>query len=87
MASVTRSRRDARVVDLDAVPSLSSQGRDNYRKYLAFPGSKAFVLVPGGRHWWAFGGADPVQRALDNCRKVAERCALYAVNDEVVWQQ
>ena len=86
-ASVPAKTGFARVDDLDAVPSLSSQGRDNYRKYLAFPGSKAFVLVPDGRHWWVFGGADPVQRALDNCRKVAERCALYAVNDEVVWQQ
>ena len=74
--------------DVEAVPSLSSQGKENYRKYLAFPGGKAFVLTPSGRHWWAFGGADPVWRALTNCRKeISDGCALYAVNERVVWSK
>ena len=43
------------------------------------------VLTGNGRHWWTFGGADPVAGALANCRKAAEDCVLYAVGDEVVW--
>jgi hypothetical protein len=75
----------ARIDAVEAVPNLSPQGRENYRRFLAYPGGRAFVLTGNGRHWWALGGADPVERAFAGCRKVAEDCALYAVGDDVVW--
>ncbi|HTY02801.1 MAG TPA: CocE/NonD family hydrolase [Rhodocyclaceae bacterium] len=76
----------AKLDEIDAVPFLNADGRDGYRKFLAAKMPRAFAISAGGQWGWAFGGYDPLARALANCRAKGEsRCQLYSVDNSVVW--
>jgi dienelactone hydrolase len=76
---------------VDAVPHLTSAGRDGYRAFLARPSPRAFALAHNGAWAWATATEDApdaaVQRAVERCQTHARGapCRLYAVNDDVVW--
>lgn len=80
----------AKLDEVDLVPYLTDTGREGYRKWLAAPAPKAFV-VAGSAHWdFAVGavanGAPPLARALAACAKRAtSTCKPYAVDDKVVY--
>ena len=71
--------------DIQAVPFLSSKGRQAYTNFLEQPLPRAFVVAPGGESVTAQGGADPQGRALAICRAHGLDCRPYAVNTRVVW--
>ena len=75
----------AAIDSVAAVPWLSEKGRNAYRNYLAHPKPKAFVLAMAGENVAAFGGADPLTRAMTICANARLVCRPYAVNDDVVW--
>ena len=70
--------------DVEAVP-VRAEGKERYRHYLTLPSPKAFVVYQGGgwRFFWA--DRDAMTHALDRCARDRERCWLYAVDDQVVW--
>ncbi|EXI68376.1 MAG: Alpha/beta hydrolase family protein [Candidatus Accumulibacter adjunctus] len=77
----------AALSDSDALPYLDDRRRELYRRFLTLPLPRAFAIATTGNVGWAQGGTDPLAAALDNCERAARRsCALYAVDDEVVWQ-
>lgn len=77
----------ASVGNISAVPHLSAPGREGYRAYLAKAPPRAFALSTSGAWSWAEEGDDPAARALEACQKnSAERCQLYSIDQEVVWQ-
>lgn len=72
--------------DVDALPYLKGQGREQYRIFLGKTMPRAFALSPSGAWSWTEDGDDPAARALENCQKnSALPCKLYAVDDYVVW--
>ena len=76
------------VSDVANVPYLKSEeARAAYERWLQRPLPRAFVVHPGG-HWTASAGRpDASERALRNCvEKRGADCALYAVDNTVVWQ-
>lgn len=77
----------AAIQDVGGVPYLKEKGRENYTKFLTMPHPRAFAIANTGNHGWAFEGADPLDRALNNCASTAKKpCRLYAVDDDVVWR-
>lgn len=77
----------AAIDDVEAVPHLTPPARDLYRTFLARPSPRAFVIAPGRHAGEAYGGFDPLARALAECRAVSDGCKAYAVNGDVVWTQ
>ena len=75
----------AAVDDVSAVPYLNERGQEYYRKFLARPMPRAFVVAPNGIAAAADGGLDPLGRALTLCRQKTGDCQAYAMNDYVVW--
>jgi hypothetical protein len=86
----------APVDDIDAVPYLSSQGREAYREWLTKKMPRAFAVAVDGSfgRGWGYStiaerpelSADPTQRAMQVCEaKTRSPCRLYAVNGAVVW--
>lgn len=73
--------------DVQAVPYLSDAGRQTYRKFLADPMPRVFVFSRTGLAASFHGGFDPLGRAMDACRQHAQDCAVYAVDDRVVWSR
>jgi dienelactone hydrolase len=73
--------------DSEALPYVDDHRRELYRRFLGLPFPRAFAIATTGNVGWAQGGPDALAAALDNCERAARRsCALYAVDDEVVWQ-
>lgn len=74
----------ARVVDASAVP-ISASGRTNgYDKFLAAKPPRAFAV--GDKGAWGYATGDYVTgKALGYCQRSGQTCALYAVDDDVVW--
>jgi hypothetical protein len=79
-----------------AVPYLSARGREAYVVWLTRPAPKAFAIGQLGHYWPAWGAVAgdpslPVEvkaRAIAGCSKNAGvPCKLYAVDNEVVWEQ
>jgi dienelactone hydrolase len=70
--------------DVTAVPYLNDAGRAVYRKFLADPLPRAFVLSPVGLSEHS-DGFDPLATALRNCRAHYPGCAPYAVDNDIVW--
>ena len=79
--------RFAAIDDLAAVPWLNEKGRESYRNFLTRSPPRAFVLGPAGENVAAFGGADPLTRALTICANAHIDCRPYAVDRDVVWVQ
>jgi hypothetical protein len=75
----------AKLTDVAAVPFLNDGGRALYRRFLAGPRPRAFVLARNGSASEAHGGYDPLGVALRRCAQAAGQCQAYAVNEEVVW--
>jgi dienelactone hydrolase len=77
----------AMLEDANAVPYLDERRRDLYRQFLSMPYPRAFSIAPTGNVGWAFQGHDPLSISLGNCERIAKMpCAIYAVDDDVVWQ-
>ncbi len=77
----------AALEDVDKVPHIKASGREGYKVFLIKQFPRAFAIAPSGAWAWAEMGDDPVGRALDNCERRAKvPCALYAVDDQVVWK-
>ncbi|EXI73583.1 MAG TPA: dienelactone hydrolase [Candidatus Accumulibacter sp.] len=77
----------AELSDSEALPYVDEYRRELYRRFLGLPLPRAFAIATTGNVGWAQGGTDPLAAALGNCERSARRaCALYAVDDEVVWQ-
>lgn len=77
----------AALTDADKVPLRNDRARDGYRAFLAAESPRAFAVHPLSANWgWAWGGEQPLARALANCaRNAPSPCRLYAVDDAVVW--
>ncbi len=71
--------------DVNAVPFISTKGRDAYRDFLTHRFPRAFVITRSGGVASTTGGFDPLGRAFAACGKVGVQCQAYAVDDRVVW--
>ena len=75
----------AELADPSRVP-VSSSGKAAYAKFLGMAGPRAFAVSAKGGFGFARGDY-AAGRALGNCqRSNGNTCALYAVNDDVVWK-
>lgn len=76
----------AAIEDVDRVP-IRAEGKDRYRHYLTLPSPKAFFVAARGG--WRFYADTPDAMAigLDYCAREGYACWLYAVDDQVVWQE
>jgi hypothetical protein len=75
---------------IDQAP-LNNSSRVQVRNYFSRPNAKAFAFEPAtGKNWhvWGQSSAATAQRiAMRECEKrAAQECALFAVNDDIVWQ-
>jgi dienelactone hydrolase len=86
-APVAPSATDYASIDsVSAVPYLDQSGREGYRNFLKQYPSRAFAVSDSGAWSWAEGGDNPMAVAVANCQKrSSDPCRLYAVNDNVVW--
>ena len=75
----------AQLNDFVALPSSSSTLRIGYQQFLASPKPRAFVLAKDGSWEYRSRGPSPVTLALAACNAKHAHCALYAVDDDVVW--
>lgn len=77
----------AALEDVEALPTKIAGARRAYPDFLAAPPPKAFAVSAGGAWAWSAERADAIEVALERCRGHArdKPCALYAVDDTVVW--
>ncbi len=81
----TTASGHARVDEVDKVPLSSATIDNRYRHFLAAVPPRAFAIGSNGAWGWARGDWAS-GRALGNCqRRRGVACALYAVDDAVVW--
>jgi dienelactone hydrolase len=71
--------------DVAAVPYLNAVAEDGYRRFLAAPTPRAFVIAPDGS-WVSVVGPNPAYHALQYCRLSHVECGVYAVDGVVVWR-
>ena len=76
----------AAIDNVDAVPAVV-EGKARYSQYLAMPSPKAFVVYETGGWRLASSKPDAMAGLLDTCAREGRKCWLYAVDDQVVWQQ
>ena len=69
--------------DAAAVPG-NAQAQERYVRFLSLPKPRAFALSESGGGYVAGDSADAIRQALAACPE-KQRCALYAVDDSVVW--
>jgi hypothetical protein len=75
----------ARIDDLSGPPTSQPNREGAYRRFLDAKLPRAFAIGPNGAAGWASGDW-ALGRALGSCqRRGGERCRLYAVDDDVVW--
>jgi dienelactone hydrolase len=78
----------ATIDNIDAVPYLRGKGREQYQVFLSKSTPRAFAMSSTGAWSWAEDGDDPVEQALLDCQKnSAQPCKLYAVDNNVVWEE
>lgn len=78
----------AKLEDSAAVPYLNKDNREYYEKFLKHPLPRAFAISRSNHVGWAWDGENIPERALRNCQKNSEDpCALYAIDENVVWQE
>lgn len=78
--------RYAAIDNVDAIPFIRENGREQYRIFLGKPTPRAFAVSRSGGWSWAEDGDDPVGRVLATCQKASgQTCELYAIDDDVVW--
>lgn len=78
------------ILDAARVPDLDARGREGYLRFVRQNHPRAFALGADGR-WgaaWGQASAEAAQAAaLENCTKGGGwDCALYAVDNAIVWQ-
>lgn len=71
--------------DLKAVP-LSNAGKARYHHYLTLPAPKAFAISEDGLWRIVANDAKAVPKVLEACVSRGHACWLYAIDDQVVWQ-
>jgi len=78
----------AAIDDVARIPFINAKGRSAWSTYLDQPPPKAFAVSRHGG--WAWRGGDPaaMRDSLERCTQATGRddCQLYAVDDDVVWQ-
>lgn len=68
----------------DKVP-VGTQGKAGYEKFLQSRLPRAFAV--GERGGWGLAAGDyPLGKAMGNCQRSGQKCRLYAVDNDVVWQ-
>ena len=79
----------AEIADLSALKLANSGSENSYKTFLQKRLPRAFAIAPkSGKQQYAWGGDNPVIRALSICGKTNnETCVLYAVDDAVVWKK
>ncbi|GIZ52265.1 dienelactone hydrolase family protein [Noviherbaspirillum aridicola] len=76
----------AAIDNIDAIPYLRGNAREQYKVFLTKTGRRAFAVSPSGAWSWAEEGDDPVYQALSDCQKHSSQpCRLYALDNHVVW--
>lgn len=76
----------AQIEQIEKLPFLNDTVKTAYQRFLGSPAPRAFALDTEGWTGFAFGGDDPLKRALEFCnRKGKGQCRLYAVDSDVVW--
>jgi len=71
--------------DTKLVP-VSDAGKARYQHYLSLPAPKAFAISEDGLWRMVANDSKAVPRALEACVSRGYACWLYAVDDQVVWQ-
>ena len=75
--------------EAEPVPHVKEAGQEAYRRFFSSEPHRAFVIAPGGA--WSWAAQAPTREAaeegaLQACReKTAQKCVLYAVDDERVF--
>jgi len=73
------------------IPHVSPMGREAFEaEYRAAPGSKAFVIGPGGSWAWTRGKGsdeDALEDALERCDRLTSHCVPFAINDKIVFDR
>lgn len=78
----------APIDNINAVPYLTKNGREGYRRFLEKSSPRAFAVSPTGQWSWAEEGDDPAERVLASCQQSSKApCRLYAVDQDVVWSE
>ena len=77
----------ASISDVGAVPAKGQACRDIYLRYLGLASPKAIAFSTAGA-CASRAGIDAISAALDGCAKYGNGiCALYAVDNNVVWKK
>jgi len=79
-----------RLFAVDRLPNVKSDGcKALYRAFLEAPGPRAYAVSDDGRCGFAGAMREASDSALKQCATVAKdgKCALYAVDDAVVWKE
>lgn len=78
----------APIDDAQAIPYIGDKGRARYPLYLKAATPKAFVINQRGGWRWIANDSDAMRKTLAIClADPGARCWLYAVDDQVVWQE
>jgi dienelactone hydrolase len=79
----------ADVADIAALKAANAGSENSYRFFLKKRLPRAFAIAPkAGKQNYAWGGDNPMTRALELCAKNNnETCVLYAVDDIVAWKK
>ncbi len=76
----------ADLTNIEKLPYANDAMRATYQRFLTSAPPRAFALDKEGLTGFAFGGDDPLKRAIEFCnRKGKGECKLYAVDNDVVW--
>ena len=77
--------------DASDIPHVGPRARDNFVEYTYSDDHKVFAITPGGGWAWSSGRSseqEAREAALQQCQShSAQRCVVYAVNDQVVFDR
>ena len=77
--------------DADDIPHVGKSARNNFANYIYSGNNKAFAIAPGGAWAWSNGLATEEQataQAIKDCEaNNQQRCMIYALNDEIVFDE
>ncbi|MFC1681835.1 redoxin domain-containing protein [Pseudomonadota bacterium] len=89
--SIPASADSGDIQDFDAVPHIDAKARAEYRTFLSMPRHRAFAIAPGGAWGWTESEASRQRAeaaAVAGCETYTDqRCVVYAVNDEIVFDR
>ncbi|NWK78371.1 hypothetical protein [Aquitalea sp. LB_tupeE] len=78
----------ASIDDTQAIPYIGDKGRARYPVYLKAATPKAFVINQRGGWRWIANDSDAMRKTLSIClADPGAKCWLYAVDNQVVWQE